>query len=279
MAIGDETNESTSRHVNVLVAPTIFPTIVHNHPLFLQPTDTSGLLGKSKLGFVDDRYPKSKFEPEFHEQREKVNAVVLSWIMNAMCPGLLSSVVYASNAHKVWEDLKERFDKFLMGLNDTYSQAQSQIMMMSPMPSIKKAYSLLMDVESQRNLANFSQMMQVAEVADNTALHSNKNPTTGNGHFRAQKKIVVCDFCNYKGHIKENYFKLIRYPQYFKSNFKTKKKRGNSGAYANHVNTAPNYNPTMQNTHTQMQFGGLQGRGEGIIRGLQQMQVPSSTGF
>ncbi|XP_075088230.1 uncharacterized protein LOC142170262 [Nicotiana tabacum] len=70
-----------------------------------------GLLGKSKLGFVDDRYPKSKFEPEFHEQREKVNAVVLSWIMNAMCPGLLSSVVYASNAHKVWEDLKERFDK------------------------------------------------------------------------------------------------------------------------------------------------------------------------
>ncbi|XP_070009012.1 uncharacterized protein LOC142164873 [Nicotiana tabacum] len=31
--------------------------------------------------------------------------------MNAVKPGLLSSVVYVSNAHKVWEDLKERFDK------------------------------------------------------------------------------------------------------------------------------------------------------------------------
>ncbi|XP_075084976.1 uncharacterized protein LOC142168219 [Nicotiana tabacum] len=31
--------------------------------------------------------------------------------MNAVRPGLLSSIVYAFNAHKVWEDLKERFDK------------------------------------------------------------------------------------------------------------------------------------------------------------------------
>jgi len=31
--------------------------------------------------------------------------------MNIVRPGLLSSVVYASNAHKVWEDLKKRFDK------------------------------------------------------------------------------------------------------------------------------------------------------------------------
>ncbi|XP_070036226.1 uncharacterized protein [Nicotiana tomentosiformis] len=70
-----------------------------------------GLLGKSKLGFVDGRFPKSKFEPQLHDQWEKVNVVVLSWIMNALRPDLLSSIVYASNTHKVWEDLKERFDK------------------------------------------------------------------------------------------------------------------------------------------------------------------------
>ncbi|XP_070036613.1 uncharacterized protein [Nicotiana tomentosiformis] len=138
-----------------------------------------------------------------------------------MGKGLLSSVVYASNAHKVWEDLKEMFDKvngsrvlhlhkeihtltqgtmtvadyfsklrdlwdefdalmpcpgcscpdskkyaahfeyhrllqFLMGLNDSYSQARSQIMMMSPIPNINKAYSLLVDLKSQRSLANFT---------------------------------------------------------------------------------------------------------------------------
>ncbi|XP_070001957.1 uncharacterized protein [Nicotiana sylvestris] len=69
--------------------------------------------------------------------------------------------------------------------------------------------------------------MQVAEVADNTALYSNKIPTTGNEQFRAQKNKVVCEFCNYKGHTKENYSKLIGYSQDFKSNFKTKKKQGN----------------------------------------------------
>ncbi|XP_016476081.1 uncharacterized protein LOC107797686 [Nicotiana tabacum] len=269
MAIGDETNESTSRHVNAPVAPAVFPIIDHNHPLFLQPTDTPGsllislqltsldnyalwsrsmrigLLGKSKLGFVNGRYPKSKFELEFHEQWEKVNVVVLSW-MNVVCPGLLSSVVYTSNAHKVWEDLKDRFDKvnrsrvlylhrdihtltqgtmnvadnfsklsdlwdefdalmpcpgclcqeskkyaehfeyhrllqFLLGLNDTHPLARNQIMMMILVPSINKAYSLLMDVESQRNLANFTQMVQMTEVANINALYGNKNPTLGNG--------------------------------------------------------------------------------------------------
>lgn len=178
--------------------------------------------------------------------------------MNVVRPGLLSSV-YASNAHKVQEDLKERYDKvngskvlclhreirtltqgtinvadyfsklrdlwdqfdalmscldrpcpeskkyaknfeyhrliqFLMGLNDTYSQARSRIMMMTPVPSINKAYSLIMYVESQRNLANFTQMVQVTEVADITTLYGNKNPTPGNGQFRARRRQWFVSF-------------------------------------------------------------------------------------
>ncbi|XP_070045811.1 uncharacterized protein LOC142164051 [Nicotiana tabacum] len=142
MAIeNDQTNNTTPAYTATTSAngnfmtSTSFPTIDHNHPLYLQPTDTPGsflisfqligsdnyalwsramrigLLGKSKLGFVDGRFPKSKFEPELHDLWEKVNAIVLSWIMNVVRPGLLSSVLYASSAHKVWEDLKERFDK------------------------------------------------------------------------------------------------------------------------------------------------------------------------
>ena len=100
----------------------IFPMIDHNHPLFLQHTDTPGsslislqltgsenyalwsrsfrigLVGRSKLGFIDGRFRKSLFEPVLHDQWEKCNVVVLSWIMNAVRPGLLTSVVYASDA-------------------------------------------------------------------------------------------------------------------------------------------------------------------------------------
>lgn len=126
---------------------------------------------------------------------------------------LLSSIIYASNAYKVWSDLKERFDtvngsrvfflhreivtlaqgtlsvsdyfsrmrnlwdevdalmpcpscncpesrnyaqhhnyqrllQFLMGLNETYAQCRSQILMMSPIPTLNKAYSVVIDHES-----------------------------------------------------------------------------------------------------------------------------------
>ncbi|XP_075112177.1 uncharacterized protein LOC142182119 [Nicotiana tabacum] len=109
--------------------------IDQHHPLFLQPCDTPGsslisvkltgpenytmwsstmrvsLLGKSKLGFVDSKYPKEKFDITLHELWGKCNAIVLSWIMNSVRAELFSGMVYASSAHKMWMDLKERFDK------------------------------------------------------------------------------------------------------------------------------------------------------------------------
>ncbi|XP_075095220.1 uncharacterized protein LOC142173514 [Nicotiana tabacum] len=116
---------TTSANSNFMTT-TSFPTIDHNHPLYLQPIDTPGsislqltgydnyalwsramrigLLDKSKLGFVDGRFPKSKFEPELHDLWEKVNVILLSWIMNVVRSGLLNSILYTSSAHKVWED-------------------------------------------------------------------------------------------------------------------------------------------------------------------------------
>ncbi|XP_019242594.1 PREDICTED: uncharacterized protein LOC109222729, partial [Nicotiana attenuata] len=329
MAIeGDQVNASTtptriaiattSENGN-FVASSSFPADDHNHPLYLQPTDTPGsslislqltgsdnyalwshamrigLLGKGKLGFVDGRFPKSRFEPELHDLWEKVNAIVLSWIMNAVRPSLLSSVLYASSAHKVWKDLKERFDKvngsrilylhrevhtlvqevmtvtdyfsklrelwdefdalmpcpgcpcpeskmyaqhfeyqrllqFLTGLNESYSQSRSQIMMMSPLPSINRAYSMLVDQESQRNLANMPQVAQVSEALKNLAMYSNKG-TNSTGGYKQKRNQVQCEYCHYKGHSKENCYKLIGYPP----NFKSRKKGVNGGQYANQV--------------------------------------------
>ncbi|XP_031264295.1 uncharacterized protein LOC116122603 [Pistacia vera] len=40
----------------------------------------------------------------------------------------------------------------LMGLNDTYSMVRSQILLMSPLPSVKQAYSVVNQDESQRIL-------------------------------------------------------------------------------------------------------------------------------
>lgn len=125
MAIEEQTPAGTSAGT----------TIDHHHPVFLQPCDTLdsssisiqltgtenyalwsrcmkiGLIGKSKLRFVDERCTKGKFDRSLHELWEKCYAIVLSWIMNVMSKELLSRIVYKSSAHKVWADLKDKYDK------------------------------------------------------------------------------------------------------------------------------------------------------------------------
>nr|XP_016471369.1 PREDICTED: uncharacterized protein LOC107793519 [Nicotiana tabacum] len=48
---------------------------------------------------------------------------------------------------------KQKVYQFLMGLNDFYSQAHSQILMMKPLSSVNQAYAMLMSDESQRVVA------------------------------------------------------------------------------------------------------------------------------
>ncbi|XP_070031786.1 uncharacterized protein [Nicotiana tomentosiformis] len=176
-----------------------------------------GLLGKSKLGFVNGRFPKSRFEHALHDLWEKVNVVVLSWIMNSVRPGLLSSVLYAFDAQKVWKDLKERFDNVNGSRksdhdDDSYS-------------GINKAYSMLVDQESQRNLANFTQAVQITESLDSTALYSNKVTNNTWSQFKPVGNYcqVQYEYCHFKGYTKENCYKLIGYSP----DFKSKRKGGN----------------------------------------------------
>lgn len=82
---------STESGSNVAPPMAAFLVLDHNHPLFLQHTDTPssslislqltgsenyalwsrsfkiGLVGCSKLGFIDGRFPKSMFEPVLHD--------------------------------------------------------------------------------------------------------------------------------------------------------------------------------------------------------------------
>ncbi|KAM3398852.1 hypothetical protein P3S68_002368 [Capsicum galapagoense] len=193
--------------------------IDYHHPLYLQACNTPGsslvsiqltgsenyalwsrsmrigLLGKSKLDFVDGRHTKEKFEPALHDLWEKCNSIVLSWIMISVSKELLSGIVYASNAQKVWSDLKERFDKvdrsrifflhkeittlvqavrFLMGLNDSYNQCRSQIMMLYPPPTVNKAYSLVISEEGQRVLTK-SNSVNIPDISDGMSFFGGKN--------------------------------------------------------------------------------------------------------
>ena len=107
----------------------------HNHPLFLNTIDNSGVLlssiqltgadnysvwsralkiaiiGRNKLGFIDGSCQKEAYGPNLVNLWERCSAIVLSWIMNCVSEELLGGIVYSTNVASVWKDLAERYDK------------------------------------------------------------------------------------------------------------------------------------------------------------------------
>ncbi|KAL3378352.1 hypothetical protein AABB24_004325 [Solanum stoloniferum] len=126
-----------------------------------------------------------------------------------------------------------RLFAFLMGLNEVYGHARSQILMMNPLPTIGKAYAMLMADEGQRMTASSHAVGGILDP-DPTALYAGKgilDPTAlyagkGNSQRKFQDKKKnwdqICDHCKLQGHIKENCFRLIGYP----ADWKFKKKSG-----------------------------------------------------
>ncbi|XP_059277559.1 uncharacterized protein LOC132031606 [Lycium ferocissimum] len=54
-------------------------------------------------------------------------------------------------------DDEQKLYQFLMGLNDTYLQARSNILMIKPLPSVSNVYGILLANEKQRNISCTSQ--------------------------------------------------------------------------------------------------------------------------
>lgn len=89
--------------------------------------------------------------------------------------GILSISSYYTKLKSLWDELysylsiptchcgsskalqdyqqQEKLTQFLMGLNDTYGNIRGQILLMDPLPSINRAYSLLLQEEKQRQIS------------------------------------------------------------------------------------------------------------------------------
>ncbi|XP_070039062.1 uncharacterized protein [Nicotiana tomentosiformis] len=185
--------------------------------------------------------------------------------MNTVSP-LVNGIVYANNAHEVWTDLQDRFDKingsriynlhreiptisqgtsnvsayhsrlkllwdeysalipslpitpetrdsidhseqqklfqFLMGLNKSYNAIRSQIILMSPSPSVSRAYAMLIHEESQRTVCTSGASMN--ETNESTALMSSRD----NSQKFKRHNNTYCEYCKNKGHTKDVCYKL-----------------------------------------------------------------------
>lgn len=130
-----------------------------------------------------------------------------------------------------------------MGLNEMYGHARSQILMMNPLPSVGKAYAMIISDESQRVTSGMRTTGDVIEAAALYAGRENYSRDTrydgGKGEYngRTKKKVnwnLFCDHCKIYGHTQKNCFKLIGYPEDWK--FKKKvSEQGGEQSYTNPV--------------------------------------------
>ncbi|XP_019255454.1 PREDICTED: uncharacterized protein LOC109234064 [Nicotiana attenuata] len=134
---------------------------------------------------------------------------------------------------------------FLAGLNESYSTVKSNILMISPLPSVSKAYSMLQHDERQRKTSpapSFSSDSVSFSASSTSSTHSQNHggqkPFNQKIHFESKKSVqpMTCRYCKKPGHTIEKCYKLHGFPSDFKF---TKNKRSASCVQAEGTNSAP----------------------------------------
>ena len=118
--------------------------------------------------------------------------------------------------------------QFLMGLNESYAQNRGQILMMEPLPSLSKVFSLIIQEERQRSIGYGLNPDTVIASAQNSVSVSSRNlsPSSSatamatNFTDKARRDRPLCSHCGRQGHTVDKCYKLHGFPPGFKSKAK-----------------------------------------------------------
>ncbi|GKB56576.1 ribonuclease H-like domain-containing protein [Tanacetum coccineum] len=84
------------------------------------------LKGKNKIGFIDGSCRRSNIDEVLGRQWDRVNAMVLGWILNSIS------------------------EELFLGFDDTYMQIRSSILSRETLPDVRSAYATISSEESHR---------------------------------------------------------------------------------------------------------------------------------
>ncbi|CAL9031134.1 unnamed protein product [Prunus brigantina] len=114
---------------------------------------------------------------------------------------------------KTYNEQKDRdhIMQFLMSLNDSYNAVRGQILLMNPLPSVRKAYSLVTQEEKQREIgSSTTEHFSIAAAIQNTK-SNNFSQNRSRGHD-ANGNPLHCSYCDRDYHTVETCYKLHGYP-------------------------------------------------------------------
>nr|GEV08071.1 UBN2_3 domain-containing protein [Tanacetum cinerariifolium] len=162
-----------------------------NHPLFLHQQDHPGLVLISKKLTRSDNYGSWKRSMMIALNTKNKMKIINGNLQNQRINGE--------------RDLRKRLVQFLMGLDECYANIRGQILLMNPMPTIAKAYSMIRNSynNNARGGRNYNQCESLVRG-------------TSNSHYQIRKGVfkkgVICGSCSKEGHIREECYKLVGYP-------------------------------------------------------------------
>lgn len=107
--------------------------------------------------------------------------------------------------------------QFLSGIDDSFNQVESHILLMDLLRNVKSAFSIVSREESHLKNGTLSSSSNVTKTQSSTfnnRVSDKKNQNTISNKGRNQN--LQCRNCGLKGHLIEKCYKLIGYPKDFK---------------------------------------------------------------
>ncbi|XP_010251928.1 PREDICTED: uncharacterized protein LOC104593656 [Nelumbo nucifera] len=210
---------------------------------------------------LEERYGESNGPLLYQIQRE----------ISSITQGTMTVTQYYTRLKKLWDELTvlmpipectcgsakavadltsfNHLMQFLMGLNDIYDHNRNQILLMDPLPSVNKAYSMITRVEKHMEVkVSYVEPNENATMLCRTQMPrkdgGNKGNTKTNEVTKEEKKQQYCTHCNTNGHLKESCFKLIGYLDWYKQLRDQKRKKSGTrneigGKYATNLVDTP----------------------------------------
>ena len=127
------------------------------------------------------------------------------------------------NINKRLHDLQgqEFAMKFLIGVNESFSQVRSRVLLMDPIPSLSKVYSLMIQEETQRSIPNAPVVKVDFTVLATKVSTDQVNQVTNLVNSGGKgKDRPICTHCGKTSHTVDKCYKLHGFPPGFK--FKNK---------------------------------------------------------
>lgn len=164
-------------------------------------------LRRELMNLVQDQKPVSMYFTKLKAVREELlNFRPSCSCGKCTCGGVKELSEFIQN---------EYVTQFLMGLNETFTQARGLVLLMDPIPPMNNVFSMISQDEKQRFIV--ANVDGVADQSSTMAMAIRDDQSWRNNN---KKERHICRHCKILGHAVDKCYKLHRYPPGYKSKAK-----------------------------------------------------------